>query len=382
MMDSKKDYFISYNKADKQWAEWIAWTLEQEGFAVVIEEWDFKAGGNFAVEMDLAMKECVRTIPVLSPDYLAANYTVTEWTDKFADDPQGFKRLLVPVRVRPCNPQGILKQVIYIDLVGLSDEEARKKLLSQLNPGRTKPATAPAFPGSASSSDQNAVQVVSVVDGGALWQPLNSPIGVQWGTSSQSRYSRATLEVHSISVGGGNLGARELRELPERLTVLGRQSGLFEQAEGADSTVQEGFAETRVAGRFDAAGDRGLRVYKNREIVSWLPLPHDNLGSVFDEKDIRNRLVAILGAHATSGLLTGAEVSFAVSVGPVMLMTIGSADIVDNRSSASLMMSSASNDSVRIEPSESVERTALRSSLNEIADELTSQLVLKLTPRR
>jgi len=41
----KKDFFISYNKADREWAEWIAWQLEESGkYAVVIRAWDFGAG--------------------------------------------------------------------------------------------------------------------------------------------------------------------------------------------------------------------------------------------------------------------------------------------------------------------------------------------------
>lgn len=31
--------FISYNKADRSWAEWIAWTLEEAGHAVVYQGW-------------------------------------------------------------------------------------------------------------------------------------------------------------------------------------------------------------------------------------------------------------------------------------------------------------------------------------------------------
>jgi hypothetical protein len=27
-----KDFFISYNKADRRWAEWIAWQLEETGY--------------------------------------------------------------------------------------------------------------------------------------------------------------------------------------------------------------------------------------------------------------------------------------------------------------------------------------------------------------
>ncbi|HEY0070106.1 MAG TPA: toll/interleukin-1 receptor domain-containing protein, partial [Chloroflexia bacterium] len=39
-----KDYFISYNKADKDWAEWIAWHLEEEKHSTVLQAWDFRPG--------------------------------------------------------------------------------------------------------------------------------------------------------------------------------------------------------------------------------------------------------------------------------------------------------------------------------------------------
>jgi hypothetical protein len=31
-----KDFFISYNKADKTWAEWIAWQLEEAEYTTVL----------------------------------------------------------------------------------------------------------------------------------------------------------------------------------------------------------------------------------------------------------------------------------------------------------------------------------------------------------
>ena len=61
-----KDFFISYNRHDKQWAEWIAWTLEEAGYTVIVEVWDFRPGGNFALYMDRAVKEAKQTIVVLS----------------------------------------------------------------------------------------------------------------------------------------------------------------------------------------------------------------------------------------------------------------------------------------------------------------------------
>jgi hypothetical protein len=52
-----KDFFVSYNRTDKQWAEWIAWTLEEAGYSVVIQAWDFRPGGNFVLDMQRAAAE-------------------------------------------------------------------------------------------------------------------------------------------------------------------------------------------------------------------------------------------------------------------------------------------------------------------------------------
>ncbi len=47
MTEKQKDFFISYNGKDKDWAEWIAWQLEEAGYSVIIQVWDFRPGGNF-----------------------------------------------------------------------------------------------------------------------------------------------------------------------------------------------------------------------------------------------------------------------------------------------------------------------------------------------
>lgn len=45
-----KDFFISYNSADRTWAEWIAWQLEEAGYTTVLQAWDFRPGSNEGVE--------------------------------------------------------------------------------------------------------------------------------------------------------------------------------------------------------------------------------------------------------------------------------------------------------------------------------------------
>src|SRR5262245_13622226 len=145
MEDQKKDFFISYTAKDREWAEWIAWQLEEAGYSVVIQAWDFRPGGNFALDMQKAT-EAERTIAVLSPDYLQKPFPQAEWAAAFAEDSTGEARKLLPVRVVECSPKGLLAQIVYIDLVNRNETEGRDELLNGGNSGRIKPATAPPFP--------------------------------------------------------------------------------------------------------------------------------------------------------------------------------------------------------------------------------------------
>jgi TIR domain len=72
------DFFISYNSVDKDWSEWIAYVLEEQGFSVVIQAWDFRPGANFVLEMQRAASEAHRTVMVLSPDYLQSQFASAE----------------------------------------------------------------------------------------------------------------------------------------------------------------------------------------------------------------------------------------------------------------------------------------------------------------
>jgi hypothetical protein len=143
----KKDFFVSYNRADRNWAEWIAWQLEEAGYTTIIQAWDFRPGGNFVIEMQRAAEQARRTLAVLSPDYLQALYTQPEWAAAFAQDPTGEKGMLLPVRVRECELKGLLSQIVYIDLVGLGQEPAKQELIAGVKEDRAKPAIAPSFPG-------------------------------------------------------------------------------------------------------------------------------------------------------------------------------------------------------------------------------------------
>jgi RNA polymerase sigma factor (sigma-70 family) len=141
------DFFISYNRHDLSWAQWIGWVLEDAGYTTVIQAWDFKAGGNFVLDMHQAAITARCTLAVLSDTYLKSAFTAPEWAAAFAQAPTGAQRKLIPVRVQECQPNGLLEPIIYVDLVGVAEAEAEVMLLQAVSRDRAKPSQKPRFPG-------------------------------------------------------------------------------------------------------------------------------------------------------------------------------------------------------------------------------------------
>jgi hypothetical protein len=142
------DFFISYNIADLAWAEWIAWQLEETGYSTIIQNWDFRPGDNFILEMQRAIETAKQVIAVLSDNYMKAYYTQSEWAAILAKDPIGYKRSLLIVRIQECNVTGMFQPIVRIDLFkkGLNELDAKKTLIDGVKPGRVKPSIPPKFP--------------------------------------------------------------------------------------------------------------------------------------------------------------------------------------------------------------------------------------------
>jgi hypothetical protein len=140
-------FLISYTGADRTWAEWIAWELENDGYRVVIQAWDFIPGRNWTHEMQEATNKAERVVAVLSPAYLASAHGQVEWEIFYAKDPLGKQGLLLPVRIAEVDPPGLLRTRVYADLVGLDEASARTALLAAARSGRAKPTQASKFPG-------------------------------------------------------------------------------------------------------------------------------------------------------------------------------------------------------------------------------------------
>src|SRR5262249_7851596 len=154
--DEGWDFFVSYTQADRGWAEWLAWLLEEAGFRVLVQAWDMVPGSNWVDRMGQGAAAAERagavggTVAVVSGEYVASVYGTAEWQAAWRHDPQGRHRKLVPVRIARCEwPEGLLGTVVSIDLVGLDEAAAQREFLEgvrQAVAGRGKPGQRPPFP--------------------------------------------------------------------------------------------------------------------------------------------------------------------------------------------------------------------------------------------
>jgi len=154
--EPKRTYFISYTNRtleDVSWAKWTEWVLREIiGGTTIMQEYDFQLGDNFKERMHMALKSADVVVCVLTRTYMESIYCIEEWsnTERF-----------IPVKFDDCKPEGLLKSRVYIDLYGLSREEAKKKLVAALQ-GTTRPKTEPEFPASPSFGQKNLCQVSQV----------------------------------------------------------------------------------------------------------------------------------------------------------------------------------------------------------------------------
>ncbi|WP_059008331.1 FxSxx-COOH system tetratricopeptide repeat protein [Streptomyces specialis] len=132
--------FISHAGADRAWAEWAGWQLEDAGYSVELDTWDWSAGDNFVLRMNDALA-AGRMLALFSEAYFdRARFTTEEWTAVLAA-----REKLVPVRIDDTPAPPMLRALIAPSLVNLGEPQARRVLLTAMA-GPRRPGSPPAFP--------------------------------------------------------------------------------------------------------------------------------------------------------------------------------------------------------------------------------------------
>jgi tetratricopeptide (TPR) repeat protein len=206
------DFFVSYTQADRAWAEWIAWNLEEDGYRVLVQAWDFIPGINWTQNMQDGVTGAARTIAVLSDAYLNSVYGSAEWQAAWAADPDGKQRKLLIIRVQDCPRPGLLTSVVGVDIFGKPELEAKstlRKAVADALSGRAKPATAPRFPGRAVPRPARFPGALPTVWKVAARNPNFTGRDAALAALARDLSSRSTVTVHSVH-GLGGVGKTQL----------------------------------------------------------------------------------------------------------------------------------------------------------------------------
>ena len=139
---------MSYTQADRAWAEWIAWILEEDGHRVLVQAWDFVPGSNWIQGMQAG----VAGRPGRSPCCRRTTWSPSSgrrMAGRLGQRPAGASSASCWVRVKECDRPGLLAGVVSVDLFGLAEAEARARLRTWCRraAGRAKPPDAAGFPG-------------------------------------------------------------------------------------------------------------------------------------------------------------------------------------------------------------------------------------------
>ncbi|WP_239336058.1 TIR domain-containing protein, partial [Frankia sp. CiP3] len=150
MVGDGRTVFLSYAEADEPWAVWVAWQLREAGYQPRLQAWHSVPGGNFVgwIRAELMAASCVMVI--LSPAYLDSKWCEAELNVALADAVAG-RKLLLPVRVAPCEAPPLLREIGRISLVDRSEADACRALVGGLMAAASGEAAlstaAPVYPG-------------------------------------------------------------------------------------------------------------------------------------------------------------------------------------------------------------------------------------------
>lgn len=135
------DFYISYAMSDRHWAEWLAWTLEEAGYRVILRIWSFQPGADFRQEIERSIKWSTHTLLVASPEYLTKLNAQEDWIPTFETRMRGSMLGVIPIIVSRCKLEGLLSTLAPINIYSLEEASARNLLLHQLSNRGIKPAT-------------------------------------------------------------------------------------------------------------------------------------------------------------------------------------------------------------------------------------------------
>lgn len=128
------DVFISYSSKDRDWVRnTLLPRLEQAGLRVAIDFRDFEFGASSMISMEEAVAQSRRTLLVLTPNWVASEWTGYESLLVQTSDPMGLRRRTIPMMRVQCDLPARIAMLTYADFIQ-PDDAQWDRLLQSLRP--------------------------------------------------------------------------------------------------------------------------------------------------------------------------------------------------------------------------------------------------------
>ena len=118
MPDGQFDYdvFISYSHENEDWVhQWLLPRLKKAGLCTCIDMEDFAVGAPSLTEMERAVVQSAKTLLVLTPEYLASEWTEFENILTQTLDPAARQRRVIPLLLEDCDRPPRIAMLTYAD---------------------------------------------------------------------------------------------------------------------------------------------------------------------------------------------------------------------------------------------------------------------------
>jgi len=218
----KDDVFLSYNRAQKDWTRDLAIRLRHAEFKVWFDEWSLRGGEVGSIGMERGLQESRHVVLVLSPEFMASEWTDYETQIALLLSPANRNRKLIPILHTKCDVPPRISRINWIDFSDALADPAQyefrlAQLMSDLNPGRyERPTDFASFQASHKPSDPNTIPPIRPLPHGSRMP--HAPNRLFVGREDEMRDlnrmltpgSGALVGVHAAVIGMGGVGKTQL----------------------------------------------------------------------------------------------------------------------------------------------------------------------------
>ncbi len=141
------DIFVSYAKADREWASWIGEKLTHLGHVPHIADWEVEQGTNISAWAEEHLSTADLVLVVVSKNYLASPSSSIEVKSAIRHETKARVDSIRPVFVEAVEAPTLLAQFKRCEIFGISEKDAEARLTAFVGP-TGKPPRRPSFPGS------------------------------------------------------------------------------------------------------------------------------------------------------------------------------------------------------------------------------------------